>query len=754
MSKKKTVTEENLEWGKMAASMGAKLLDDLEPVKCYIDTGNLALNFVCSGKFVGGGMPSGRIIEIFGDSSSGKSLVGTNVLKGTQMCNGVPIMLDAEYAMSKEFAVRASKIDPKRLIVVEADTLEQGFSKINNAIRTVRQEWKVPIDKPIMIIYDSIAASPSEREFAETTLDLETATKTELKEAGAGTDKPGERAKTCSKELRKLPKILDANNASVIFINQIRQKIGVMFGCFSYNSMVMLADGSFEKIGKIVNNRLPLDVMSVDLATGKVEPKPIVDWHANGKLATGESFMKVKFKRHFGHTNGHFICTKNHKIIRKTGEQLLEIAASELKIGDELCVVQPCYLSQDQWQIVYGSIMGDGSLRKREYGTHSLRITHGIKQKEYCLWKQSLLGNIISSTESKHPNRYGFETNQLYELNEVGDYKVGKKEDRRYSIPDLIKNNMNELGLAIWYLDDGTYSGHHDKWGRGKSSICCKKFPDKEAMLPFFHKYGLHPSIKPVGFVFDADDTDRLHSLICRFVPDCMAYKLHEKYRYLGGDFNFEKLDKPYYVNVPGKVLEIHDTYKSTLGTRCKFDLTIADNATYVVGGAVVHNSDETTAGGGRALEYYASLRLKMRSNKVPKDKKGNVIGVNVSVTNVKNKCYKPFVEANKLYLFFDQGINPFGGLLQLLIQNDRISGGGGNYTVHPDYSGGKVVKFKSSLDRNDVPIETLLECPKLVDAETPEQVQYYVDLYKTAIDTVDDGIAEEEDVQEMIDEM
>src|SRR5208283_2509329 len=79
-------------------------------------------------------------------------------------------------------------------------------------------------------VYDSIAVSPSEREFAETELDMETASKTEIKDAGAGVEKPGERAKICSKELRKLPPILAENNVTVLFINQTRMKIGVMFG--------------------------------------------------------------------------------------------------------------------------------------------------------------------------------------------------------------------------------------------------------------------------------------------------------------------------------------------------------------------------------------------------------------------------------------------------------------------------------------------------------------------------------------------
>jgi recombination protein RecA len=385
MAKKKVVEEtESLNWHSMASSFGAELLDDVGEVPCWIDSGSLSLNYICSGNFMRG-IGGGRIIELYGDSASGKSLVAMNILKGTQKIGGVPILIDAEHAVSREFAVKASKIDPARMIVLEADTLEKGFARINNAIRKIRQEWKVPLDKPITIVYDSIAASPSEREFAETTIDLENSTKAALKEAGAGSDKPGERAKICSKELRKLPGVLKANNACVVFINQIREKIGIMYG------------------------------------------------------------------------------------------------------------------------------------------------------------------------------------------------------------------------------------------------------------------------------------------------------------------------------------------------------------------------SNEAMAGGGRALEYYASTRLKLRSNKTPKDSKGVVLGVNISATCTKNRCFRPYAEAKNLYLFFEQGINPFGGLLELLIQSDRIKGSNGNYTVCEPYADGKEIKFKASKERNDVPADVLLQCPKLVDAECEDQIRYYLNLSQEAIDIVENGIASEE---------
>lgn len=228
MAKKKNNDGLVFDWSDLASTSGAEILEDVESVSAWIDTGILALNYVCSGKFIGGGIPCGKIVEIFGDSASGKSLIGSNILKGVQTLNGIPILLDAERAINKDFAKRASKIDPKRFFVIEADTLESCFNKIYQTTKKLRS--KVPLNVPIVIVYDSIAASPSEREFAEVELDMDNVSKAAMKEAGAGADKPGERAKICSKELRKMPAFLKENNLTLIVINQTRLKIGVLYG--------------------------------------------------------------------------------------------------------------------------------------------------------------------------------------------------------------------------------------------------------------------------------------------------------------------------------------------------------------------------------------------------------------------------------------------------------------------------------------------------------------------------------------------
>lgn len=385
MSKKKNDGNEDI-FRLISEGVGGELLDDRDKSAWgYIDTGILGLNFILSGSFLKG-IPGGCCVECYGGSSSGKTLIGTNFLRGGQSANGVAAMIDAEQTLSKDFAVKASHVDPKKFIILnDCSTLEQSFNKIHKIIRTVRQDAKIPLERPLVLTYDSIACSPSEREFAETELDLESVSKAQLKEAGGGAERPGERAKICSKELRKLPPVLIENNATILFINQERQKIGVLYG----------------------------------------------------------------------------------------------------------------------------------------------------------------------------------------------------------------------------------------------------------------------PST--------------------------------------------------------------------------------------------------TTAGGGMALEYYCSLRIKMSGSKHIKDQSGKIIGINVNIKCTKNKCHRPFGEVNSLRLFFDKGIDPFGGLLEILLQEGRIEAkSAGNYKVCEPFAGGKEITFKSSKERNDVPSNILLECPALVDATSPEQIQFYIDMFGGALLEENKDIVEE----------
>ena len=232
--KEKNLTEEeSIEneldeiYSSLAEECDGTLLDGLDESKYFVDTGNLSLNYICSGKFIGGGIPGGKITEIFGPPAGSKSLLGMCILHGVQKMNGFAIFLDCERAVNRDFAVKAAHVHPKHLLVYEPNTIEQSFLKIHNVLKKIR-ERKGP-DVPIVFVYDSIGSSPCEREFRECDLP-ENFTKAQFEKIVGRHEQPGERARISGNELRKLVPVLNKHNATLVVINQVRTKLNVMFG--------------------------------------------------------------------------------------------------------------------------------------------------------------------------------------------------------------------------------------------------------------------------------------------------------------------------------------------------------------------------------------------------------------------------------------------------------------------------------------------------------------------------------------------
>lgn len=151
-----------------------------------------------------GGIPRGRIIEIFGPESSGKTTLTLHVIAEAQKKGGVCAFIDAEHAMDPEYAKRLGvKIDD--LLISQPDTGEQALEIVDSLVRTGT------ID---VIVIDSVAALTPKDEI----------------EGDMGATHVGKQARLMSQALRKLTGIVARSKTVVIFINQIRMQIGVMFG--------------------------------------------------------------------------------------------------------------------------------------------------------------------------------------------------------------------------------------------------------------------------------------------------------------------------------------------------------------------------------------------------------------------------------------------------------------------------------------------------------------------------------------------
>ncbi len=165
-----------------------------------IPTGSIALD-VALGV---GGLPRGRVVEVFGPESSGKTTVALHAVANAQRAGGIAAFIDAEHALDPDYA-RALGVDTDALLVSQPDTGEQALEIADMLIRSGA------ID---IIVIDSVAALVPRAEI----------------EGEMGDSHVGLQARLMSQALRKITGILSNSGTTAIFINQLREKIGVMFG--------------------------------------------------------------------------------------------------------------------------------------------------------------------------------------------------------------------------------------------------------------------------------------------------------------------------------------------------------------------------------------------------------------------------------------------------------------------------------------------------------------------------------------------
>jgi recombination protein RecA len=177
-----------------------RLGDDTRPPVGIIPTGSIALD-VALGV---GGLPRGRVIEVYGPESSGKTTVALHCVANAQAAGGIAAFIDAEHALDPEYA-KALGVDTDNLLVSQPDTGEQALEIADMLIRSGALD---------LIVVDSVAALVPRAEI----------------EGEMGDSHVGLQARLMSQALRKITGALSNSGTTMIFINQLREKIGVMFG--------------------------------------------------------------------------------------------------------------------------------------------------------------------------------------------------------------------------------------------------------------------------------------------------------------------------------------------------------------------------------------------------------------------------------------------------------------------------------------------------------------------------------------------
>jgi recombination protein RecA len=625
-----------------------------------IPTGSIALDLALGI----GGLPRGRVIEIFGPESSGKTTVALHAVASAQAAGGIAAFIDAEHALDPDYA-KALGVDTDALLVSQPDTGEQALEIADMLIRSGALD---------VIVIDSVAALVPRAEI----------------EGEMGDSHVGLQARLMSQALRKITGALNNSGTTAIFINQLREKIGVLFGCASYDTRVMLADGTQEKIGRIVTQRMPVEVLSYDPEVGRVVPKRVVNWFDNGET---DEFLQVTVARPGGNGRAQMGLTANHLVRTPGGWR----EAGELVLGDRVMLAQHHRLSEQQWQVVLGGLMGDAALSptvNRAAHSSRFRMGHGAKQAAYLDWKASLLGNIGQCRTTNAKGAVFLDLTPLPELYELRQ-AVYFGDRKKHLSWDYLKA-LTPLALAIWYMDDGTFTvrakglQERTREGSGRSEIVVEAISlgSRERLVAHLaDTFDLHPTLIAKGkrrtatLVFSKDETTKLHELVAPYVHPSLDYKLLPRFR---GQFSVEpEFIEPMILPVPAPILSV--TAKPPTRSMHRFDLEVEGSHNYLADGVVVHNSPETTTG-GRALKFYASVRIDVRRIETLKDG-ADAVGNRTRAKVVKNKVAPPFKQA-EFDIVYGQGISREGSLLDVGVDQSIIRKSGAWYTYEGDQLG------------------------------------------------------------------
>jgi recombination protein RecA len=447
-----------------------------------------------------------------------------------------------------------------------------------------------------------------------------------------------------SQALRKITGALNQTKTTAIFTNQLREKVGVMFGCASWYTKVTLADGGRERIGKIVNQKMPVEVLSYDPDLGRLVPRKVVNWFNNGRADEFLHFTVERAGGGTGHGRAIMDLTRNHLVRTPGGWQ----EAGDIAVGDRVMLAQPRLLSKMQVQIILGALMGDGSLSKpvrKDDESARFRMGHGAKQAAYLDWKVSLLKNIPHARTVNAKDAVFADFTPLAELAELRE-SVYFGDGKKHLTWDYLKS-LTPLALAIWYMDDGSFTlrskGVQERTagGTGRIEICVEAMSpgSRDRLVRYLqdtHRFDVRLTSRGTRKVsvlqFTTAASERFQALVAPYIHPSMDYKLLPRFR---GKFAVEpEFKEPTVHPIPARILDIR---RKSFPIMSRYDIEVEGSHNYLADGIIVHNSPETTSG-GKALKFYASVRLDVRRIETLKDGTESV-GNRTRVKVVKNKC-------------------------------------------------------------------------------------------------------------------
>ncbi len=312
---------------------------------------------------------------------------------------------------------------------------------------------------------------------------------------------------------RKTKECIDLlNNAQFLAVDE----------CFTPDTLVHTEDGP-KSIYRLVRDKYSGRVWSWSQSEQRFELQKVVGWI---KQPLNQDILRVTYGR-----AGSIKCTANHRFLTTKGWR----AAKELSSGDAILSYQSTYssspeLSPEAKQIIYGSILGDGSVGwpNNQSIEPRLCMTQHERHKEYLQYKSDFL--TFLGKPKTHTSTSGYTHNRNI-LQWVFPSNLELAAIAKMPITELIRR-MGWLAMAIWYLDDGSITEH----GAASIGVYSRSDDIVEALLDRLHQLGVSSARKlsdyrgPYIHILKKDMEGIFGSSIAQYVPDCMLYKIPQKF--------------------------------------------------------------------------------------------------------------------------------------------------------------------------------------------------------------------------------
>lgn len=322
------------------------------------------------------------------------------------------------------------------------------------------------------------------------------------------------------------------------YVEKVAEKdpISNLATCVGYHTRVKLADGTSEEIGKIVNQKLELDVLSFNIETNKIEKNKITNWiKKDGRTETWYKLSTKNARNGIKKSKRGIYITGDHKVYTTKGLKRVDC----LNNNDEIITIHQSP-NKKQLGLIDATLLGDSYYNKPnnkgELGRFVMK--HSFEQKEWLDLKTNALCGLDFSEDIEYPHKtkHGknnngsikrrFMSSPFWSIHRDRWYKNNKK-----IVPHDI--TIDSLGLAAWYMDDGSLNSDN------KRCVLCTEGFDiiyidflREILLNNFNiKTTLQRKNKSFRIAINTNESYIFFDIIHKYIPKSMQYKLPESYR-------------------------------------------------------------------------------------------------------------------------------------------------------------------------------------------------------------------------------